>query len=226
MSAYLVGLVLDRYPGRPHLKITLLALADAASSETGQCKPSYDLIAGQTNTNRRTAIRNVQGLVDEGIVRVLDHGGFRNDPETGRQVFVSNLYEINVRALKVMPTWKQRVKSSPKIAKARRKASQGDTHDTVCAFEADSRTPDLRVCGQLPAQGDTYDTVCASPVTPCSSDTGVTLTKTLEPNPEGQGLSTGNGVSAVGAARAAEASERRSARAAAVAGLVAHSVAS
>lgn len=223
MSASIVGMVLDRYPGKPHLKCTLLAIADGADSQSGVCNPSYERLAGQTNTNRRTAIRNVQALIDEGIIQLVDHGGFRNDPETGRQVFVSNAYRVNLEMLAVMPTWKMRVRHTAKKPPRQlaSKRSHGDMRDTVKAASKAQSTADLRVCGQVPAHGDMRDTVCASPVTPCSSDTGDTLTKTLEPNPEGQGLGDGT-CGQVAADRAARAAERRHAGRVAREGLVSH----
>lgn len=116
MSIEHIAAVLARYHGKPHLKLTLLVLADSADSETGECWPSYDAIAGKSGVTKRTAIRNVSELVSQRVIDVLDRGGFRTDPATGRQVFVSNVYRVRKDRLDLMPHWREVTKSYPQEA--------------------------------------------------------------------------------------------------------------
>lgn len=153
MSAEYFGVVLRRYAGKPHLKLTLLVLADAADAETGECWPSYESIAGQAGVTRSTAIRNVRSLMDDGLVEVVDRGGFRTDPATGRQVFVSNVYRVRLEALRAMPDWRDRKKLE------------------ACAQPVDNSL-----------HGSAGATVSVAPVRPCHGSAGATLTVSEEPS--------------------------------------------
>ena len=60
--------------GRPHLKATLAALAFHAHRETGRCFPSFETIAHETGVTARTAMRNVEALIAEGVLeKVTGH---------------------------------------------------------------------------------------------------------------------------------------------------------
>lgn len=206
MSSYLVGLVLDRYQGKANLKLTLLSIADTANRETNEARVSYELLAKFSCTSRRQAIRNVDALVSEGVVILNERGGFMTDLSTGKQVFVSNVYEVNQELLSLMPSGKQDVRSK----RATTKSIHGDTHDTVVAKSHSVTHDTLQSYPQGDAHGDTHDTVQMPPMTPCSSVTHDTRTKTLEPRTKDQGLDLTDAV--VDNSRLASLSERRAAR--------------
>lgn len=101
MSIRHVDAVLTRYAGPSHLKLTLVVLANHADAETGECWPSYETIAAQISSSKRTAIRNVNQLRDEGVVKLIRRGGFRTI--SGRRRYVSNEYCVPLAALECLP---------------------------------------------------------------------------------------------------------------------------
>lgn len=158
MSIEHINAVLKRYRGKAHLKLTLLVLADAADPETGQCWPSYDSIAGQTNVTRRVAITNVRQLMDQGVIDRIDQGGFRVDTHTGKQVFVSNVYRVNLELLNSLPHWFD-------IARKPVDKSADNPVDN-------------------PSHGAAHDTVSVLSASPCSSAVHSTLNVIQEPSEE------------------------------------------
>ena len=94
--------VIKRYGGKPHLKLTLLILADRASDD-GVCWPSYDEIAGKLGCSRRSAINNVNNLIAAGLLEILAKGGRFTDPQTKKHRGFSNRFVINVAAIEALP---------------------------------------------------------------------------------------------------------------------------
>jgi len=94
--------VIKRYGGRPHLKLTLLILADRASDD-GVCWPSYDEIAGKLGCSRRSAISNVNDLIEAGLLEIIAKGGRFTDPQTKKHRGFSNRFLINVGAIESLP---------------------------------------------------------------------------------------------------------------------------
>lgn len=95
-----MGLVLDRFDGPAHLKLTLLILADHSDSD-GICWPSYAAVARRACCSRRTAMKNVQALIDAGLVEIIERGGRRSNGKGG--VNVANLFRISAQALEALP---------------------------------------------------------------------------------------------------------------------------
>lgn len=96
-----MGLVLDHFDGRSHLKLTLLILADHANAD-GECWPSYDTIAARLCTSRRTAINNVGELIAHGYVEVIEKGGRFRDWK-GRPFYATNVFRVSEKRLSQLP---------------------------------------------------------------------------------------------------------------------------
>jgi len=135
-----VDAVLTRYAGPGHLKLTLVVLANHANINTGECWPAYEMIAAQISATKRTAIRNVNELQDEGFVELVERGGFRT--VNGKRRYVSNLYRVSLATLKCWPKIKPKKRGGPVDGFA-----HSDTHDTV------------PVPPMTPCDGDTHDTL-------------------------------------------------------------------
>jgi hypothetical protein len=110
-----MGAVIKRYGGKPHLKLTLLILADRASDD-GFCWPSYDELAGKLGCSRRSAINNVNDLIAADLVRIVAKGGRFTDPQTKKHRGFSNRFVINVAAIEALPLVYQPRGSSPQGA--------------------------------------------------------------------------------------------------------------
>jgi hypothetical protein len=104
--------VIKRYGGKPHLKLTLLILADRASDD-GYCWPSYDEIAGKLGCSRRSAINNVNALIAADLLQIVAKGGRFTDPQTKKHRGFSNRFVINVAAIEALPLLYQPRRSSP-----------------------------------------------------------------------------------------------------------------
>ena len=150
MSITRVGAVLKHYGGKPHLKLTAVVLANHADEVTGRCFPSYRTIAAQCNCSRSTAIRNVETLIAQGVLRIVRHGGIYQDPE-GDLVPRSNEYEVCLDALIAMPDSKKRQRQ--------RSSSRAPEHEGACN-----------------RGGITGGTRAVAPVAPGDGSAGATLT--------------------------------------------------
>ena len=102
MSISVMSSVIKRYGGKPHLKLTLLILADRASDD-GVCWPSYDELAGKLSCSRRSAINNVNDLIAAGLLEIVARGGRFTDPQTKKHRGFSNRFLINVTAIEALP---------------------------------------------------------------------------------------------------------------------------
>jgi hypothetical protein len=107
--------VIKRYGGKPHLKLTLLILADRASDD-GYCWPSYDELAGKLGCSRRSAINNVNALIEADLLQIVAKGGRFTDPQTKKHRGFSNRFVINVAAIEALPLVYQPRGSSPQGA--------------------------------------------------------------------------------------------------------------
>ncbi|MDA3935882.1 MAG: helix-turn-helix domain-containing protein, partial [Actinomycetota bacterium] len=104
--------VIKRYGGKPHLKLTLLILADRASDD-GFCWPSYDELAGKLGCSRRSAINNVNDLIAADLLKIVAKGGRFTDPQTKKHRGFSNRFVINVSAIEALPLLYQPRRSYP-----------------------------------------------------------------------------------------------------------------
>lgn len=123
MSIKHVDAVLKHYGGKPHLKLTLVALANHADEATGECWPSYATIAAQCNSSRSSAMRNVKTLLSEGVIEIVEHGGIRENP-FGKLVQRANAYRVRLDRLLTMADFRKRAHQ--------RKQVQERERDTTC----------------------------------------------------------------------------------------------
>jgi len=159
MSISVMSAVIKRYGGKPHLKLTLLILADRASDD-GMCWPSYDEIAGKLGCSRRSAINNVNDLIASGLLEIIAKGGRFTDPQTKKHRGFSNRFVINVAAIEALPLLYTPRGSCPQDAVDGRAALQnmgeaGFTHPNTAGVKPASpgtsdRTSDSTVSGQMP----------------------------------------------------------------------------
>lgn len=75
-----------------HLKLMLMALADNADEDTGECWPSYTTLSRKCSVSKRTAIRQVQELADLGFLSIDRR--VRNDGSD-----TSNLFTLDLKRL-------------------------------------------------------------------------------------------------------------------------------
>lgn len=116
MSINHMNLVMNRYDGPAHLKLTLLLIADHAG-ENGECFPSYETLAARLCCSERTAIRNVKQLVDEGYLEYAKRGGRVYDKVAEKWINASNTFRVIDSALEVLPNLKQLAKTKGKERK-------------------------------------------------------------------------------------------------------------
>jgi hypothetical protein len=107
MSIKHVDAVLKHYGGKPHLKLTLVVLANHADEATGECWPSYATIAAQCNTSRSAAMRNAKTLISEGVLEIVDRGGIRENP-FGKLVQRANAYRVRLDRIVAMADFRKR----------------------------------------------------------------------------------------------------------------------
>ena len=156
-----MGAVIKRYGGKPHLKLTLLILADRASDD-GFCWPSYDELAGKLGCSRRSAINNVNDLVAADLVQIVARGGRFTDPQTKKHRGFSNRFVINVAAIEALPLVYQPRGSSPQGAVDGCSALQdmgevGFTHASTARVKPTSpgtsdKTSSSTVTGEMPVE--------------------------------------------------------------------------
>lgn len=72
MSIQMVGWVLDQEVKDPIAKLCLISIANAHNTSTGQCNPAYSVIAHEASCERRTAIRKVKWLEENGYIEVIE----------------------------------------------------------------------------------------------------------------------------------------------------------
>ena len=82
------AVVLRSKLGNQTKKLALAALADLAHPETGECYPSYEYISRFAECSRRTAIRHVDELEQQGFITIIRRKGTDNKNQT-------NLYRLN-----------------------------------------------------------------------------------------------------------------------------------
>ena len=153
--------VIKRYGGKPHLKLTLLILADRANDD-GVCWPSYDELAGKLSCTRRSAINNINDLVATDFVQIIAKGGRYTDPQTKKHRGFANRFVINVSAIEALPLLYQPRGSYPQIAGDGRSALQskgevGFTHASTATVKPTSpgtsdRTPSSIITGEMPVE--------------------------------------------------------------------------
>lgn len=151
--------VIKRYGGKPHLKLTLLILADRANDD-GLCWPSYDEIAGKLGCSRRSAINNVNALIAADMLQIIVRGGRFTDPQTKKHRGYSNRFAINVAAIEALPLLYQPRRNSPQDAVDECSALQkmgevGFTHASTARVKPTSpgtsdKTSDSTVTGEMP----------------------------------------------------------------------------
>lgn len=156
-----MGAVIKRYGGKPHLKLTLLILADRASDD-GYCWPSYDEIAGKLGCSRRSAINNVNALIAADLLQIVAKGGRFTDPQTKQHRGFSNRFVINVAAIEALPLLYQPRRSSPQSAVDGCSALQdmgevGFTHASTARVKPTSpgtsdKTSSSTVTGEIPVE--------------------------------------------------------------------------
>jgi hypothetical protein len=154
-----MGAVIKRYGGKPHLKLTLLILADRASDD-GVCWPSYDELAGKLGCSRRSAINNVNALIEAGLLQIIAKGGRFIDPQTKKHRGFSNRFVIDVQAIEALPLLYQPRRSYPQDAVDGRSALQnmgevGFTHPSTARVKPTSpgtsdNTSSSTVTGAMP----------------------------------------------------------------------------
>ena len=87
MSIQMVGWVLDQHIMDPVAKLCLVSIANAHNNTTGQCNPSYAVIASEASCSRRTVIRKVQWLQECGYIEISEvKYGHRNGANSYRIV--------------------------------------------------------------------------------------------------------------------------------------------
>ena len=159
MSISVMGSIIKRYGGKPHLKLTLLILADRASDD-GVCWPSYDELAGKLNCSRRSAINNVNDLIAAGLLEIIAKGGRFTDPQTKKHRGFSNRFVINVSAIEELPLLYEPRRSCPQQAVDGRSVLQnmgeaGFTHPSTARVKPTSpgtsdKTSSSTVTGEAP----------------------------------------------------------------------------
>lgn len=87
MSIQMVGWVLDQDIKDALAKLVLISIANAHNNTTGQCNPSYVVMAKEASCSRRTAIRKVEWLSENGYIEVFE--------TVKKGVNGSNKYKIN-----------------------------------------------------------------------------------------------------------------------------------
>lgn len=153
--------VIKRYGGKPHLKLTLLILADRASDD-GFCWPSYDELAGKLGCSRRSAINNVNDLIAADLLQIVAKGGRFTDPQTKKHRGFSNRFVINVSAIEALPLLYQPRRSYPQDAVGGCSALQsmgevGFTHASTARVKPTSpatsdKTSSSTVTGEMPVE--------------------------------------------------------------------------
>lgn len=73
MSIQMVGWVLDQDISDPIGKLCLISIANAHNNTTGQCNPSYNVIAKEASCERRTALRKIKWLQEQGYLSVSEN---------------------------------------------------------------------------------------------------------------------------------------------------------
>lgn len=94
MSMMLMAQAMGIKVGNPTRKLVLLKLADNAN-DNGKCWPSYEHIADMCEIDRRTAMRHIKILEQEGLVKVTYRKG-----EKGNS---SNIYQLYLGSDKLSP---------------------------------------------------------------------------------------------------------------------------
>ena len=151
--------VIKRYGGKPHLKLTLLILADRASDD-GLCWPSYDELAGKLGCSRRSAINNVNALIAADMLQIVVKGGRFTDPQTKKHRGYSNRFAINVAAIEALPLLYQPRRNSPQdtvdgCSALQKMGEVGFTHASTARVKPTSpgtsdKTSDSTVTGEMP----------------------------------------------------------------------------
>jgi hypothetical protein len=90
MSVSAIGWAIEQEVSDPSVKLTLILLANCMNAETGKCCPSLKYLASRCGQSERTVQRNLQRLVDEGLIQCLPQFG-----RTGRQC--PNEYKLACR---------------------------------------------------------------------------------------------------------------------------------
>lgn len=81
MSAKVVGMVLERFPGRDAQEFAIaLTLADAADHDGTHVFPSVARVARLARTSERTVQRALAKFKDSGFLLVVRLGGGRGNP--------------------------------------------------------------------------------------------------------------------------------------------------
>ncbi len=76
--------------GNPLRKLVLLKLADNANDQ-GECWPSYQHVADQCEISRRSAMRHIEALKDEGFLRVVHRKHGKDNSLNSSNIFVLTL---------------------------------------------------------------------------------------------------------------------------------------
>ncbi|CAH7344796.1 Phg_2220_C domain-containing protein [Vibrio chagasii] len=96
MSMLLMVQAMSTEVGNAARKLVLLKLADNAN-DSGQCWPSYETIARHCEMSKRTVMRHIQKLQEDGFVNVTHRK--KEDSNENR----SNIYTLNLSGDKMTP---------------------------------------------------------------------------------------------------------------------------
>lgn len=81
MSAKILGLVLEHFPGRDHVPFVIaITLADTADPDGSNVRPSVARVAKLSRTSERTVQYHLRNFLKEGFIKLVREGGGRGNP--------------------------------------------------------------------------------------------------------------------------------------------------